>query len=135
MKLVRSQNRADGIFSRLFNDHGVPQCYTLEHSYANLDGTFSPKIPNGQFICVRGMHQLASMSSPFETFEITGVPNCTGILIHWGNWDRDSSGCILVGNAVVTQDDGTEMIVNSKNTFEDFMNSMDGITEFMLTVS
>jgi hypothetical protein len=134
MKLVRNQFRADGVFSRLYNDNGVPQCYTLEHSYANLDGTFSAKIPTGQWVCVRGIHQLQGMLKPFETFEITGVPGHTNLLFHMGNFDGNSEGCILVGDSIVTQGDGVQMVTNSVHTFEDFMNSLSGVTEFMLTV-
>ncbi len=133
MKLVRTDHRFDGVFGRLYNDHGVPIAYSLEHSYVDLDGVCSSKIPNGQYVCVRGIHQLHN-GVPFETFEVTGVPHCTGILFHAGNFDKDSEGCILLGNGVVTQDDGIEMVVNSKHTFNDFMSSLHDIKEFILTV-
>ena len=136
MRLVRTAFEFDGVFGRIFNDNGVPLCYTLEHSYPQEDGSWLPKIPlTGQFICVRGEHQLASMSKPFETFEVTGVPDHTNILIHMGNFDKDSEGCILVGRAIVTQDDGTHMVTSSVNTFEDFMNGLAGVKEFLLNVS
>jgi hypothetical protein len=134
MKLMRSQFRSDGIFSRLYNEHGVPIAYTLEHAYEQPDGTWAPKIPNGTFNCVRGEHQLHGMTQPFETFEITGVTGHVNLLFHAGNYDRDSEGCVLLGNAVVTQGDGTEMVVNSKLTFSEFMSNLNGVNEFMLTV-
>ncbi len=133
MKLVRTDCRFDGIFSRLYNDHGVPIAYSLEHSFVDTDGVCTPKIPNGQYVCVRGTHQLHN-GVPFETFEITGVPGHKGLLFHAGNVDADSEGCVLLGNAVVMQDNGLEMVVNSKRTFGEFMSGLSGVSEFMLTV-
>lgn len=31
--------------------------------------------------------------------EVLNVPNFSDILIHWGNWARNTDGCILVGHA------------------------------------
>ena len=137
MRLVRTAFRFDGIFGRLYNDNGVPLAYSLEHAYTNDEGkTWLPKIPlTGQFICVRGMHQLEGMTKPFETFEVTGVPDHTNILFHMGNFDKDSEGCILVGRDIVTQADGTDMVTKSLHTFEDLMNSLVGVKEFMLNIS
>jgi hypothetical protein len=75
------------------------------------------------------------MTKPFETFEITGVPDHTGILLHPGNYDGDSSGCVLLGQNIITQPNGIQMITNSHHAFEDVMNSLVGITEFQLTVN
>jgi Family of unknown function (DUF5675) len=133
MRIERTQFRADGIFGRMYNANGVPQAYTLEHAYENPDGTYSPKVPPGQYICVRGQHQLEGMSAPFTTFEVTDVPGHTNILIHFGNWNDDSAGCFLIGQAIIPSDKG-QMITNSRATFDAFMSSMAGISEFMLTV-
>lgn len=129
MKLVRSEYRPDGIFGQLTDAKGHPICHTLEHSYNNL-----PKLPPGQYICVRGMHKLHSTPDPFETFEITGVPGHGNILFHWGNYNKDSDGCVLLGDAPVTMPNGEKMIPNSKAAFAKFMKDLTGIKEFMLTV-
>lgn len=137
MKLKRTDFRADGIFGQLFDDKGILICYTLEHAYLLSAGgghTYIPKLPNGTFTCIRGPHRLHNMKADFETFEITGVPEHKNILFHWGNFDRDSEGCVILGSAIVVQDDGTEMVVNSKKTFAEFMKHLDGINEFTLTV-
>ena len=48
---------------------------------------------------------------------LLNVPGFDGILIHCGNTDKDSSGCILVGkNTVVGK------VLNSKATFTDLWN-------------
>jgi|SRR5665213_4628099 len=135
MKLIRDSHRFDGIFGRLFDANGHLVAYTLEHSYLQDDKTtWAPKIPAGQFVCVLGPHRLNGMTSDFETFEVTNVPGHTNILFHWGNFDKDSEGCILLGDKIITQTDGTEMVTNSRETFKNFMNSLDGVKEFMLTV-
>ncbi len=134
MKLVRTAFRPDGIFGRLYNDHGVPLAYTLEHAYAQTDGAWVPKLPNGEYKCVRGVHKLHNLV-PFETFEILGVKGHDNILFHAGNFDKDSEGCVLLGQAIVKQADGSEMITNSRHTFQDFMNGLHGVTEFQLMVT
>jgi hypothetical protein len=135
MNLIRTEFREDGIFGHLLDDKGQSIAMTLEHAYQQPDGSWAPKIYDGQFICVRGPHRLNGMTADFETFEITGVKGHEGLLFHAGNFDKDSSGCILLGEDIVTQADGSEMVTNSRATFAKFMNGLDGVTEFLLTVS
>lgn len=92
--LRRIAYRPDGIFSVLLLD-GAPRFVTLEHAYQNPSG-WQPIIPAGEYQCQRGTHQLTS-SGPFETYEVTGVAGHTGLLFHWGNANKDSEGCVLVG--------------------------------------
>lgn len=139
MKLVRTQCRPDGIFGRMYNDNGVPQFYTLEHAYQQDDGSWLPKIAEGIYTCILGQHQLVGMAAPFQTYMISNVPDfmgnpVTNCLIHMGNFDRDSEGCILVGDSVVAQADGSQMVTNSVRTFEHFMLMQSGATEFTLEI-
>ena len=48
---------------------------------------------------------------------LLNVPGVDGILIHCGNTDKDSSGCILVGKNTVAG-----KVLNSKATFTDLWN-------------
>lgn len=127
-KLTRKEFRSDGIFSELTNQDGKIVAHTLEHSYANL-----PKVPNGIFKCVRGPHRLHNMTQDFITFEIMGVVGHDNILFHWGNYNKDSEGCVLVGESVV-ESQKIKMVTNSKATFAKFMASLEGFDEFVLTV-
>jgi hypothetical protein len=132
LTLTRKLFRADGIFSELVDDQGKFVAMTLEHSYSDGD-FFRPKIPNGTFQCVRGIHQLHGMAEPFQTFEITGVVGHTDLLFHAGNFNQDSEGCILLGQTIA--DDGmAEMVTNSKMTFAAFMDREKDVQEFMLSV-
>ena len=133
--LTRTTYRRDGIFGAIVADEtGAHICLSLEHSYLQADGTFAAKLPVGAYQCVRGPHRLHGMQSDFETFEISGVVGHSNILFHWGNFNKDSEGCVLVGEHLIKQADGTEMIDNSRYTFAKFMALQAGVNVFTLTV-
>jgi len=119
--------RTDARFSGIFGQMGL--WATLEHAYPQGDSDWVAKVPPGVYTCVLGPHKLEGMTREFLTYEVTGVPNCTGILFHWGNWDTDSAGCILLG----TKRDGN-MVINSKLAFDQFMTLQNGLSTFKLTV-
>ncbi len=127
--LTRNEFRDDGIFSTLCDKDGNIVAKTLEHSYNRL-----PKIPNGTWKCVRGLHRLHNMTQDFETFEITGIAGHKDLLFHWGNYNKDSEGCVLLG-AATAMSGSMEMVTSSKVTFAKFMASLDDVMEFVLTVS
>lgn len=124
LTLTRTRFCSEGIFGELSKD-GERLAYTLEHSYND-----KPKLPVGEFTCVRGQHRLHGMTADFTTFEVTGVAGHAGILFHWGNYNCDSEGCILLGLQT-----SETMVSNSKQAFADFMLTMEGIGSFALIVS
>ena len=129
MKLIRKDFRDDGIFSELRDDAGNLICVTGTHSYDK-----KPIVPCGTFKCVRGKHRLHGMNEDLETFEITGVPGHTGLLFHIGNYPQiESEGCELVGRTLCGTVKGM-MVVDSRSAFVEFMQSFDGIDEFLLMV-
>lgn len=128
LTLKRNNNTSSGIFGTLTDPFGDVVAVTLEHAYLLLN-TYEPKIPPGTYICVRGEHQLHGMLTPFNTFEITGVPGHTNLLFHAGNFNADSEGCVLLGHAV----DG-DMVTSSKITFAHFMALQDDAQQFTLEV-
>jgi len=72
---------------------GKFECYTLEDAYREI------KIP-GQTCIPYGQYELAIMWS--DRFKRTMpyllyVPNFRGVMLHNGNTDQDTDGCILVG--------------------------------------
>lgn len=91
-RLSRSQY---GIFGEMREtDGGATVCVTLEHNYGGL-----AKLAAGTYTCMRH----APNRLPYETFEVMGVPNfqgkpVTGILFHVLNFDRESLGCVGVGD-------------------------------------
>lgn len=120
--------RDDGIFSELRDETGKVIAHTLEHSYDK-----KPKVELGAYKCVRGPHRLHGMVSDFETFEITGVQGHTGVLFHWGNWNDDSNGCVLLGEGIAASQKG-QMVTNSRKTFQEFMDMLEGQNSFTLMV-
>ena len=129
LTLTRKLKEEDGIFSILSNESGSVIAMTLEHSYDN-----EPKIPNGTFTCVRGQHLLHGMTEDFTTFEITGVEGHSNLLFHWGNYNKDSEGCVLLGQQTVDDSSGDKMITNSRATFTKFMEIQEGLDSFILIV-
>lgn len=129
LTLTRTRTDETGIYSILTDADGTTIAHTLEHAYDDGTGTFKPKIIDGTHLCVRGNHLLHGMTTPFSTFEITGVPGHSNLLFHWGNYNKDSDGCVLLGEAEVG-----DMVTNSRDTFEKFIALEAGLNEFNLTV-
>jgi hypothetical protein len=127
MDLLLTRNRFtnDGVFGELKQLSGILVCMTLEHSYSGI-----PKLPDGSYTCVRGLHQLEGHPDPFMTFEIANVPGHSKILFHQGDWQTDSEGCVLLG----MQSDATR-IYSSHIAFENFMTLQGDSSSFLLTVT
>jgi hypothetical protein len=130
MILTRTSYEESGIYGTLQDDQGNQIAVTLEHSYQDGDN-FVPKVASGTYTC--SLH--APNRLPYTTYELQDVPDfqgnpVTGILLHIGNYNQDSDGCILLG-----QSRQGNMIINSKVTFDAFMASLNGIESFTLTIS
>jgi Family of unknown function (DUF5675) len=131
--LKRNRYREDGIFGVLLDDQGEGLFVTLEHAYFDDNFNYSPKLPEGSYICILGDHKLEGMTETFKAFEVTNVPGHTGILFHVGNYNSDSNGCILLGMNVNKATAGWA-IESSRIAFEKFMKLQDGVTQFTLIV-
>lgn len=131
LTLRRKDFTIDGIFGVLENESGQIIAATLEHAYPYdcFGGLFKSKIPNGIYICQRGMHTLERIKEPFETFEITGVVGHTHILFHVGNTNMDSEGCVLLGT-----EKWNEMVIKSRDAFNKFMQLQTDVNIFSLVV-
>lgn len=123
--LKRNDYNENGIFGILADENHIQIAVTLEHSYDS-----EPKLTNGSYMCVKGQHTLEHTPVPFQAFEITQVPLHTNILIHVGNYNKDSEGCVLIGKERVD-----DMITHSRDAFHEFMDSMAGVSTFTLVVS
>jgi Family of unknown function (DUF5675) len=95
-----------------------PDLYTLELPSGNGGEGFC--ITQGLYNCIP--HN--SLKHP-ETWQLLNVPGRTEILIHSGNYAKDTEGCILVGKDI---DEDNLMIGKSQEAMEYLRNTI-GLTE------
>lgn len=87
---------------KLFID-GKEECWTLEDTFKLKKIYGQTRIPSGSYkIRVRNfgrIHEKYKQKFDFHkgTLELLNVPNFSDILIHIGNTDKDTEGCILLG--------------------------------------
>ncbi|WDP86146.1 MAG: hypothetical protein HUN05_14270 [Desulfobacter sp.] len=68
-----------------------------------------------------------------DTFEITGVPNRTHVLIHPGNLVKHTRGCVLLGQ-YFGKLTGNRAVLNSGVTFKNFLNRAGTTSSFELEI-
>lgn len=108
IRLTRFSSDTDSTLGMLHNVTGKPQflCYTLEDEHRTVKVWGETRIPAGRYkLKIRqygGFHE--RYQKKYNAFhkgmiEICDVPNFEHILIHVGNTDDDTAGCVLLGNA------------------------------------
>lgn len=97
---------------------------TLELHASNISS-----IPVGTYICKR----YHSAKFP-DTFEVTGVPGRGSILFHAGNTAEDTHGCILLGRSWGWLYGDKRAVLNSGDTFKEFLALTASVDEFTLTI-
>lgn len=139
LQLIRTEVSPDGTFGLLYV--GGSQFYTCEDDWKdNAKGESC--IPAGTYT----LHRTVYVKHNYETFEVTGVPNRSRILLHPGNTEEDTQGCILLGMrqgfVVVPVDEDTgavnvkkRAVVASQEAFRRFMRPMEGVDVATLEVS
>lgn len=131
VELIRLEEDFDyGTFGALKVNKQI-YCATLEPADL-LNATSVSSIPAQQYMCVR--HKSPRFG---ETFMVSNVPGRSHVLFHPGNTKNDTEGCILLGQywGKLSGPNGARAVLNSGNTFKEFMNKMSGVNEFHLTVS
>ena len=103
LQVVRTQFGTDATNGLLFID-GIFECYTLEDQYQAVKVMHETCIPEGtydiEFRKTGGFHAKYSeryKNAHYGMLHIQDVPNFTYILIHTGNTDEHTSGCLIVG--------------------------------------
>jgi hypothetical protein len=126
VELIRLEDSYDGTFGVLkINKEAF--CVTLEPP-DNLNSREKSCIPAQQYVCNR-------YKSPTygDTFIVQNVPNRSGILFHPGNTRKDTAGCIIVAQHF-GKIKGFRAILNSGETFKEFMEIMKDERHFHLTI-
>lgn len=103
--------------------NGVFECYTLEPPHRSAQERLAAPhaAASLQKPCAipAGMYKIAFAFSPrFNTVtpRVLAVPGFTAIEIHWGNFPRDTHGCLLVG-----QTRAPDFLGNSREAFHALM--------------
>jgi hypothetical protein len=90
--------------------NGAFFCYTLEDCVRTVKIKHETAIPTGTYEVVLNFSNRFQKVMPL----LIGVPNFSGIRIHSGNTDTDTSGCILVG-----RDYSTDSVSDSRLAYND----------------
>lgn len=100
-------------------------CNGLEDEFRTVKVMHETRIPSGTYsVIVRnfgGFNDKYMARFPVShkgMLEVVNVPNFSGILIHCGNTEKDTSGCLLLGKEVESV--GRYTLISSGITYEAF---------------
>ena len=102
---------------------GKTFCWTISRDFT--DKVYA--IPEGLYPYERYMSPTYG-----ETFQII-VESHTALLFHFGNFEENSSGCLILGEKP-GELDGKRAVLNSRKTFEAFMYKMRNIESGWLRI-
>lgn len=136
LTLIRTTSDADSTLGELLIN-GVRVCYTVEDEYRAKKQMHETRIPAGTYEIklrtVGGFHNkfLAKFGPNFHRgmLWLQDVPGFEFILIHTGNTDDDSSGCIIVGTSRVKNNSGGGTVSRS---VEAYQNVYPGVRDALL---
>lgn len=114
VSVVRHSSDSKITFSKIFID-GKFQCYGLEDSFREVKVAGKTRIPCGTYrVGVRHSPRFTP-SYGHDLLWIMDVPNFQYVLIHKGNKEQDTDGCLLVGNKI---DAAKGVILESKIAYD-----------------
>ncbi|EAJ1206094.1 hypothetical protein CE384_05015 [Campylobacter jejuni] len=108
------------------------ECFSLEEDKEGLESGKDLRIPTGVYNLRRHSpsrfeNTLRSITKKDDDTMINvyndEVPSSRAILIHWGNTDKDTQGCILLG---LTKDNNNESVGQSRQACKEFYDLMHG---------
>ncbi|EAH6372110.1 hypothetical protein G3840_000070 [Campylobacter jejuni] len=122
-----------GKFKVLDDDNKILfECFSLEEDKEGLESGKDLRIPEGNYNLKRHSpsrfeNTLRSITKKDDDTMINvyndDVPSSRAILIHWGNTDKDTQGCILLG---LTKDNNNESVGQSRQACKEFYDLMHG---------
>lgn len=120
--LERISSDKDATIGTLYID-GRFQCFTCEDEWRKEKVAQETRIPAGTYqVKLRthgGFHERYKTRFDFHEgmLELLDVPGFTDILIHVGNTERDTAGCILVGMSAESWESGGGRVLFSTNAY------------------
>jgi Family of unknown function (DUF5675) len=126
VKIKRNQHLPNATLGTLtISDVKTNTIYTLENPERKTDK--DNRIPAGTYNC-----KPYSGTKYKDVYIVENVPNRSAILLHWGNTEKDTLGCILLGNKMGSLE-GEPAILGSKICYARFR-SLIGPNEFTLII-
>ena len=134
LRLKRLKSNSMGTLGIITLD-GVEVCQSIELPWVDVEhDVISDKkvscIPDGVYFCKRDMYH----AKGYEVFEVQNVPGRDQILIHIGNYLRDTNGCILVG-LQRGESNGQYCVYKSKPAFDILMKLLKDEKEICLEIT
>ena len=130
LKLTRIAKRADYTIGRLEDENGMKICDTLEPVHRDYKGG-ELKVPRKSAVPEGTYPVVVTKSWKFGKYLplLVGVPGFEGIRIHSGNTNKDTDGCILVG-----QNLEKGKVLMSRITLERLMKLIENEKRVFLTI-
>ena len=131
LQVIRTQFGQDATNGMLFID-GLFECYTLEDQYQKVKVMHETCIPEGiydiKIRTVGGFHTSYKERygiSHYGMLWLQDVPGFEYILVHTGNTDEHTSGCLIVGNTQADLDVGKDgFIGGSRDAYTKLYNKV-----------
>ncbi|WP_439182501.1 DUF5675 family protein [Carboxylicivirga taeanensis] len=127
LKVLRYSSSKESTLGLLFID-GVFACYTLEDEHRAVKVIGETRIPAGRYrveLRTFGGHHWRYLKKYGPEFhkgmlQVMDVPGFTDILLHIGNDDDDTAGCLLVGDTANNNQEKAGFIGNSTVAYNRF---------------
>jgi len=119
LKLIRETKTSDSTIGKLYINE-IYHCYTLEDKEREIKVQNVTAIPKGKYEVIINFSNRFQQQMPL----LLNVPNFEGVRIHWGNYSKDTEGCILLGTTKAVN-----MIGNSRTAYAKFMSVINKVTK------
>jgi len=122
LKLQRCSGMKDSTLGTLHVDDRF-QCFTLEDEFRAEKLAGETRIPAGTYVIelqsAGTMHEKykAKYSDHRGMLHLMAVPNFEGVMIHVGNTERDTAGCILVGDMAMANGELGQSVVSYRKLY------------------
>lgn len=122
--------RDDGCYSVMLWQ-GRPFAVSVERTFDPGEASHGKQIviPNGTFRCTATQYHRGG----YATYEIH-VPGHSRVLFHKGNHEKDSLGCVIVGESF-GELNGMTAVLDSRGAFSEFIRLTGGKHEFQMEVT
>ena len=117
---LRQNDKQTSGFLSVVNGSGIFSCYTLELPW-NDNKPNTSRIPPG----VYEWRKVHSPAFNTDVILLRDVPGRVLVEIHYGNYYKNTHGCLLVGDELEDiNSDGYRDVLNSKRTLKNLVNHL-----------